>query len=120
MSRHALLAACALALTVAGMAPTEVSAAPLPAAAAAERSPVTHTITMAAMAFGAVPDDVRAGDRIEWINNDVLEHTATARDGSFDVHLKPGAKAVITVKQAGSFPFVCTYHPNMVGTLVVH
>lgn len=120
MTRLAVVAAGVLAVMMAGVASTAAMAASPSAVAAAERGPVSHTITMAAMAFGAVPADLRVGDRIEWVNNDVLEHTATARDGSFDVHLKPGTKAVITLTHAGSFRFVCSYHPNMVGTLVVH
>ncbi len=79
----------------------------------------THTVTMAAMEFGPMPTDVHVGDTITWVNNDVLEHTATAKDGSFNVDLKPGAKASTVLKKAGSFPFVCTFHPNMTGTLVV-
>ncbi len=103
-------------------------ATPVTAASAAKTQPrqatsapaqTVHTIVMDKMVFGAVPTDVRAGDVIEWVNHDIFEHTATARDGNFDVDLKPGAIARTTVKKAGSFAFYCKFHPGMVGTLLV-
>lgn len=120
MLRTTALIACVLA--VAGWslsATTAFAAKAAPAAIHSTAAPAVHTITMSAMEFGAVPDNIHVGDTIEWVNNDVLEHSATARDGSFDVDLKPGAKARIAVSKAGSFPFLCRFHPNMVGTLVV-
>ncbi|MEO7071903.1 MAG: cupredoxin domain-containing protein [Rhodanobacter sp.] len=119
MLRTSALIACVLAVTGWSLLVTTARAAETTPAAHSTAAHATHTITMAAMEFGPVPADVHVGDTIVWVNNDVLEHTATAKDGSFDVDLKPGAKASITVKKAGSFPFVCKFHPNMVGTLVV-
>ena len=59
------------------------------------------------------------GDVIVWQNNDILRHTATARDGSFDVDLPPGTSSRLTLATAGSFAFFCKFHPGMTGTLVV-
>jgi plastocyanin len=119
MLRTTALIACVLALPGWSLPASAGHAAETAPAAHATAAHATHTITMAAMEFGPVPTDVHVGDTIVWVNNDVLEHTATANDGSFDVDLKPGAKASMTVKKAGSFPFLCKFHPNMVGTLVV-
>lgn len=77
-----------------------------------------HVIVVDKMAFGPMPADVRAGDTIEWVNHDILEHSATARDGSFDIDLKPGASVRMTAK-SGSFEFFCKFHPTMLATLVV-
>lgn len=120
MLRTTALIACVL--TVAGWAmpaTTAFAASPATPATHSTAAPAVHTITMQAMEFGAVPDNIRAGDTIEWVNNDILEHTATARDGSFDLDLKPGAKARMKVDKAGSFAFLCKLHPNMTGTLLV-
>ena len=58
-----------------------------------------HVIVIDKMAFGPMPAGVRAGDIIEWVNHDIFEHSATARDGSFDVGLKPGASVRTTAKR---------------------
>ncbi|MGN6656897.1 MAG: cupredoxin domain-containing protein [Rhodanobacter sp.] len=87
-------------------------------AAGAAAAPRVHVVVIDKMAFGPMPVDVRAGDIIEWANHGILEHTATARDGSFDIDLKPGATARMTAK-AGSFIVFCKFHPTMQANLVV-
>lgn len=94
-------------------------AATTPAAATdAAQAQRVHVIVIDKMAFGPMPAGVRAGDIIEWVNHGILEHSATARDGSFDVDLKPGATARTTARH-GSFAFFCKFHPTMQATLVV-
>jgi plastocyanin len=88
---------------------------PTPAAAA----PRTHTIVMNKMKFGAAPAGVKAGDTILWINKDMFRHTATAKDGSFNIDLAPGSKGKTVVRKAGAIAFVCKYHPGMRGVLKV-
>lgn len=109
MLRMMLLLGIALA-AVGGIAPAT--------AAGAASAPHVHVVVIDKMAFGPMPVDVRAGDIIEWANHGILEHTATARDGSFDIDLKPGATARMTAK-AGSFIVFCKFHPTMQANLVV-
>ena len=87
-----------------------------PPAAAAPR---THVVVIDAMKFGAVPPSVRAGDRITWVNKDMFRHTATARDGSFNVDLQPGQRKSAIVPKAGAISVICRYHPGMRTTLRV-
>jgi len=61
----------------------------------------------------------KVGDTIEWINKDVLAHTATARNGDFDVMLPPKKTGTLVVKKAGTFEYYCRFHPNMKATLTV-
>jgi plastocyanin len=82
------------------------------------QAPRVHVIVVDKMAFGPMPAGVRAGDIIEWVNHDIFEHSATARDGSFDIDLKPGATARMTAT-SGSFAFFCKFHPTMQASLVV-
>ena len=89
---------------------------PSPPAAAAPR---THVVVIDKMKFGPVPQAVRAGDRIRWVNRDMFRHTATAKQGGFDVDLPPGATKVTTVGRAGTFAVICRYHPGMRATLRV-
>jgi plastocyanin len=111
MLRLMLLLAIVLAL-VGGFTPAS--------AASAAAAPRVHVIVIVIdkMAYGPMPADVRAGDIIEWVNHDILEHSATARDGSFDVDLKPGA-SMRRKATAGSVAFFCKFHPTMTATLVV-
>jgi plastocyanin len=87
---------------------------PPPAAAA----PRTHVIVIEKMKFGAVPA-VKAGDTILWVNRDMFRHTATARNGAFNVDLAPGAKGKTVLRKGGEFAFICKYHPGMRGVLKV-
>jgi plastocyanin len=54
-------------------------------------------------------------------NEDSTAHTATADDGhSFDTGtLAQGASQTISVSKPGSYPYHCSIHPFMHGTLVV-
>lgn len=88
-------------------------AAVVPAAAA------TVTVTIENLTFKPTEVKARVGDTIEWVNKDVLAHTATARDKSFDVIQPPKKTVSQTLTKAGSFDFYCKYHPNMTGRLVV-
>jgi plastocyanin len=96
----------------------------LPAALAvvagcARSGPRVHVVRMAGMAFGEMPADARVGDIIEWSNADLFQHTATARDGAFDVDLAPGEKARTPLTAAGDHEVYCRYHPAMTARLSV-
>jgi plastocyanin len=88
-------------------------------ASAKDHAPAVYTVTLADMKFGPTPVEIRVGDTIEWVNNDIFEHTATASDKSFDVDLKPKVHLWTTFHQAGTYAFACRFHPGMTGKLVV-
>ena len=115
MLRMTIFIAALLALTGVFVPVNAASVAKQPAATQARR---VHVIVIDKMQYGPMPTDVRAGDIIEWTNHDILEHSATARDGHFDVDLKPGTSGRITVT-AGTLAFFCKFHPTMTGTVVV-
>ena len=99
-----------------GFAPASTASTTRPPATT--QSHRVHVIVIDKMQYGPMPTGVRAGDIIEWVNKDILEHSATARDGSFDVDLKPGA-SMRRKATAGSVAFFCKFHPTMTATLVV-
>jgi len=113
MLRTTILFVGLLALT-GGIAPASAASK----AKSAVQAHHVHVIVIDKMTYGPMPTDVRAGDIIEWTNKDILEHSATARDGHFDVDLKPGASGRITAT-AGTLAFFCKFHPTMTGTLMV-
>jgi plastocyanin len=94
-----------------------------PGATAASDSPTAtagSTITIENMAFGA-PLTVAPGAEVRVANNDTVEHSVTSdAAGAFDVHVDGKEKGtLIAPTQPGEYPFHCTYHPNMKGTLIV-
>ena len=94
-------------------------AASLTAAPPAAAAPQTHVVVMDKMKFGPLPAQVRRGDVILWVNRDMFRHTATARNGSFNVDLPPNARGKTVVRAKGAIPFYCKYHPGMTGTVRV-
>lgn len=91
------------------------AAAPLPA----EAAPKTYTVVIDKLKFGPVPAALHVGDTIVWVNRDMFLHSATARDGSFDVGLPAGKSGKTVLKHSGRIAFTCKYHPGMTGTLDV-
>jgi len=90
-----------------------LSGATVPAQAATIQIVMDNLVVLPAEATAKV------GDTIEWINKDIFAHTATARNGDFDVAM-PAKKTVTSVlKKAGTVEFYCRYHPNMKATLTV-
>ncbi len=71
------------------------------------------------LAFVPAEITVHAGDTIQWTNADIVAHTATARNGGFDVMIPVKGKASIVVKVTGTLDYYCKFHPNMVGKVVV-
>jgi plastocyanin len=67
------------------------------------------------------PASVAPGATVTVKNEDAEAHTLTAEGaGGFDVTIDPGASATFTAPtKAGSYPYHCTYHSNMHGTLIV-
>ncbi|MEV0786457.1 cupredoxin domain-containing protein [Streptomyces sp. NPDC050423] len=65
---------------------------------------------------------VAAGAKITVTNNDTTTHTMTATKGkAFDTgDIAPGKSATFTApSKAGGYPYDCTIHPFMTGTLTV-
>lgn len=79
----------------------------------------TIRVTIYKLDFTPVVVHAKVGDTIEWINKDALAHTATAKNGAWNVLLKPKKSGHIVLKKAGSIDYFCKFHPNMKGRVVV-
>lgn len=86
-----------------------------------QEEPRTLVVVMENMKFSPGILRARVGDRIEFKNSDLVPHTATAKPvGAFDSGLvKPGEAWIFVPKKPGTFGYTCTFHPTMVGELVV-
>ncbi len=89
------------------------------AAVAAPARSETIAVAINNIAYAPGTISARVGDTIVWTNNDIVAHTATARDKSWDYNILPKKTASMTVKKAGDTDYFCRYHPNMVGRIVV-
>jgi plastocyanin len=96
-----------------------VLTAPLALATALPAMAAQYTVVVENMKFGPLPATLHVGDVIVWQNKDVVAHTATARDKSFDVALPANGQGTLTLTVAGTIPFFCKFHPGMTGQLVV-
>ena len=86
--------------------------------------PKVVTVVIRAFKFEPATVTVHAGDTVEWKNEDIVPHTATA-DGSsekpaFDSGtIKTGATWRFVAPEKGTYNYICTLHPNMKGELIV-
>ena len=123
----ALGAAAVLLLATACADGNDEPAATSPGPATSASSPAsptadTKTITMEDFAFSPANPEVRAGETITVVNKDSAAHTVTAVEGdAFDTgSIAGGESGTFTAPtEAGEYDFVCTFHPNMKGTLIV-
>ena len=78
------------------------------------------TITIANMNFGA-PITVAGGAQVSVKNDDSAEHSVTSDTaGKFDMEVEGKEQGSFTAPtEPGEYPFHCTYHPSMHGTLIV-
>ncbi|MFL6167855.1 MAG: cupredoxin domain-containing protein [Ornithinibacter sp.] len=68
----------------------------------------------------SVPVSVAPGGQVTINNGDTQAHTVTSKTGGFDVTVNPKRTAtLIAPSTPGSYPFTCSFHGNMTGTLVV-
>ena len=95
----------------------EAEAQPAASPAAAEQA------TVAIEEFTFVPGDitVSAGAKVTWSNADASNHNVVFDDEAQKgiPNIREGQKGTATFSEAGSFSYVCSYHPGMEGTVVV-
>ena len=79
----------------------------------------TITITMENMVISPAEATAKVGDTLELVNKDVLAHTATAKNGDFDVMMPPKQTETYVLKKAGTVDYYCRFHPNMKATIKI-
>lgn len=76
-------------------------------------------ITIAGSSFGG-PVTVSVGETVEVTNTDAIPHTWTSETGVFNSgSLGQGDSFSFTFEEAGTYPFICSIHPSMTGTVTV-
>src|SRR5437016_4107333 len=79
----------------------------------------TIQISMENLVISPAAVSAKVGDTIEWINKDIFAHTATARNGDWDVTMPPKKTVTSVLNKAGTVGYYCRFHPNMKATLVI-
>lgn len=94
-------------------------AAPTPPPAPVTVSIVAGARTMTTTAYSPNPLTIPRGTTVTWVNNDTSTHNAASNNVFNTPFIPPGGRESVTFQNAGSFPYFCTIHPGMVGTLTV-
>jgi plastocyanin len=80
----------------------------------------TIPVTIRSLVFSPGQTHAKVGDTIEWINMDIVAHTATARGGEWkEVVIAEHKSTGQVMSKAGTVEYYCRYHPNMHGTITV-
>ncbi|GAB3975870.1 hypothetical protein GCM10029978_061130 [Actinoallomurus acanthiterrae] len=89
--------------------------------AAPHGAPVAaNAVSIKSFAFGPASVSVKVGTTVTWTNQDEEPHTVTADGGAFrSPTLGSGKTFRFTFTKPGSYPYSCTIHPFMRGTVVV-
>jgi plastocyanin len=70
--------------------------------------------------FGPKTLSVPVGATVTWTNSDDIPHTTVSTEGVFKSKvLDTDEKFAYTFTKAGTYPYYCTIHPKMTGTIVV-
>lgn len=97
----------------------QAPAAPAPAAGGAAAAGAAM-VRIANLSFTTKELHVHVGSRVRWVNQDQLQHSVTADDGSFDSGLiEPGQSYERVFAQPGSYAYHCIPHPFMTAQVVV-
>ena len=84
-------------------------------------TPAATTITIKNFAYVPPSLTVAPGTKITVVNEDEAPHTVTATNHAFDSGIIQGGQRgeVTAPTTPGSYPYICTIHPFMKGTLIV-
>jgi plastocyanin len=81
----------------------------------------THVLEIRNSQFTPAEITVNVGDTIKWINHDIVPHTATADDKSWDSKLiGSGEEWELIVERNMFTTYFCTFHPGMKATIRIN
>lgn len=91
-----------------------------PINAIAQGASRVHTVIIGDFKFTPEVLSVKPGDRIVWVNRDIVPHTATALDKSWDTGaIASNESREMIVKPVQTLAYYCLYHPVMTANLLL-
>jgi plastocyanin len=84
-------------------------------------APASARITIQAVKYSPETIEIKKGETVEWDNKDLTPHTVTSQSGGElnSGSIEEDTSWSHTFSQTGTFPYYCTYHPEMKGRIVV-
>ena len=96
------------------------SPTPTPGAPSASVTIVRGAEVLGNRAFTPDDLDIAAGTTVTWMNSDTVAHTSTSNvNGWNSGSIAPGGQFSVGFPTAGTFPYHCSIHPGMIGSVIV-
>ena len=84
-------------------------------------TPGSNEVLIQNYAFDPATITVSANTTVTWTNNDAVSHTVTSDNGLFDSGMMNTGKTFSHLfSTPGSYPYHCTIHSYMTGTVIVN
>jgi plastocyanin len=110
----------ALAASLLASANPRTSAVASEPAQQAAHAPAAVEVKIDNFSFAPKETTVAAGTTITWINHDDIPHTVVSTEKVFKSKvLDTDEKFSYTFSKPGTYPYFCSVHPHMTGTVVV-
>ena len=91
-----------------------------PASASNNQAAANSEVKIDNFSFGPQTLTVAAGTTVTWTNRDDIPHTVVSTDGVFKSKVRDTDETFsFTFAKAGTYPYYCSVHPKMTGTVVV-
>ena len=88
--------------------------------AQAKQEGSTAEVKIDNFSFGPAVTKVSAGTTVTWINRDDIPHTVASTDKAFKSKvMDTDEKFSYTFLKAGTYPYFCSIHPKMTGSVEV-
>ncbi len=79
-----------------------------------------NEVSIQGMAFNPPTLTVAKNTTVKWTNNDGMAHTVTSDTGVFNSGtINPGGTFSFQFTTTGTFPYHCSFHPDMTATIIV-
>ena len=96
------------------------AAAALKATPGPAATPKIHEVRITRFKFVPERVEVRVGDTIRWINDDLAPHTATADEYGWDTgEIAQNQSAEVEVTEDMETTYFCVFHPHMKGEIAI-
>ena len=99
---------------------TSATKKPAPGSSAKTPQPATAEVKVDNFSFGPPTLTVPVGTTVTWTYRDDIPHTVVSTDKVFKSKvLDTDEKFSFTFAKAGTYPYFCSIHPKMTGSVVV-
>jgi plastocyanin len=111
---------CIVGLFATVMVATLLLSAASPRSSAKAPQPASAEIKVDNFSFGPATLTVAVGTTVTWTNRDDIPHTIVSTDKVFKSKvLDTDEKFSFTFAKPGTYPYFCSIHPKMTGSVVV-